>query len=80
MEWLDSFWATYSTLVLSVGTNILLALSIYLTLACGLADGGQRRVHGHRRLYGGVADDQRRHCRFSSLSRLARCCRRWLRS
>jgi len=36
MEWLDSFWATYSTLALSVGTNILLALSIYLTLACGL--------------------------------------------
>jgi len=36
MEWLDSFWATYSTLVLSVGTNVLLALSIYLTLACGM--------------------------------------------
>lgn len=36
MEWLDNFWATYSTLVLSVGTNVLLALSIYLTLACGL--------------------------------------------
>ena len=36
MEWLESFWATYSTLALSVGTNILLALSIYLTLACGL--------------------------------------------
>jgi branched-chain amino acid transport system permease protein len=36
MEWLASFWATYSTLVLSVGTNVLLALSIYLTLACGL--------------------------------------------
>jgi len=36
MEWLDTFWATYSTLVLSVGTNVLLALSIYLTLACGL--------------------------------------------
>jgi branched-chain amino acid transport system permease protein len=36
MEWLDTFWATYSTLALSVGTNILLALSIYLTLACGL--------------------------------------------
>ncbi|MGH7874534.1 MAG: branched-chain amino acid ABC transporter permease [Candidatus Binatia bacterium] len=36
MEWLDTFWATYSTLVLTVGTNILLALSIYLTLACGL--------------------------------------------
>jgi branched-chain amino acid transport system permease protein len=36
MESLDSFWATYNTLVLSVGTNILLALSIYLTLSCGL--------------------------------------------
>jgi branched-chain amino acid transport system permease protein len=36
MEWLDSFWSIYSTLVLSVGTNVLLALSIYLTLSCGL--------------------------------------------
>ena len=36
MEWLTSFWATYSTLVLSLGTNVLLALSIYLTLSCGL--------------------------------------------
>jgi branched-chain amino acid transport system permease protein len=36
MEWLDSFWATYSTLLLSLGTNVLLALSIYSTLACGL--------------------------------------------
>jgi branched-chain amino acid transport system permease protein len=36
MEWLDMYWATYGTLVLSVGTNVLLALSIYLTLACGL--------------------------------------------
>jgi branched-chain amino acid transport system permease protein len=36
MEWLETFWATYSTLALSIGTNILLALSIYLTLACGL--------------------------------------------
>jgi branched-chain amino acid transport system permease protein len=36
MEWLENFWATYSTLVLSTGTNVLLALSIYLTLACGL--------------------------------------------
>jgi len=36
MEWLEIFWATYSTLVLSLGTNVLLALSIYLTLACGL--------------------------------------------
>jgi branched-chain amino acid transport system permease protein len=36
MEWVDSFWATYNTLVLSVGTNVLLSLSIYLTLCCGL--------------------------------------------
>lgn len=36
MEWLETFWATYSTLVLSIGTNVLLALSVYLTLACGL--------------------------------------------
>ena len=36
MNWFETFWATYSTLVLSLGTNALLALSIYLTLACGL--------------------------------------------
>ena len=36
MEWFESFWATYNTLVLSIGTNVLLALSIYLTLATGL--------------------------------------------
>ena len=36
MEWLESFWAIYSTLVLSIGTNVLLALSIYVTLSCGL--------------------------------------------
>ncbi|MDH3443976.1 MAG: branched-chain amino acid ABC transporter permease [Deltaproteobacteria bacterium] len=36
MEWFERFWAIYSTLVLSLGTNALLALSIYLTLACGL--------------------------------------------
>ena len=36
MEWFISFWATYNTLVFSTGTNVLLALSIYLTLACGL--------------------------------------------
>lgn len=36
MEWLENFWSIYSTLVLSIGTNILLALSIYFTLSCGL--------------------------------------------
>lgn len=36
MESLESFWAIYSNLVLTLGTNSLLALSIYLTLSCGL--------------------------------------------
>ena len=36
MEALDNFWSVYSNLVLTLGTNALLALSIYLTLACGL--------------------------------------------
>ncbi len=36
VEWLDSFWAIYSNLVLTLGTNALLALSIYLTLSCGM--------------------------------------------
>jgi branched-chain amino acid transport system permease protein len=36
MEWLDNFWSVYSNLVLTLGTNSLLALSIYLTLSCGM--------------------------------------------
>ncbi len=36
MEALDNFWAVYSNVVLSLGTNSLLALSIWLTLACGM--------------------------------------------
>jgi branched-chain amino acid transport system permease protein len=35
-ESFDSFWAVYSNLVLTLGTNSLLALSIYLTLSCGM--------------------------------------------
>ncbi|MGH8822615.1 MAG: branched-chain amino acid ABC transporter permease [Rhodoferax sp.] len=35
-DWFNNFWAVYSNLVLSLGTNALLALSIYLTLACGM--------------------------------------------
>ena len=35
-ESFDNFWAIYSNLVLSIGVNALLALSIWLTLACGL--------------------------------------------
>ena len=36
MDWFDNFWSVYSNLVLSLGTNSLLALSIYLTLSCGM--------------------------------------------
>jgi branched-chain amino acid transport system permease protein len=32
----ENFWAIYSNLVLTVGINALLALSIWLTLSCGL--------------------------------------------
>ncbi|WPB57610.1 branched-chain amino acid ABC transporter permease [Xylophilus sp. GOD-11R] len=32
----DNFWAVYSNLVLGLGVNALLALSIYLTLSCGM--------------------------------------------
>ena len=34
--WLGDFWSTYSALIFTVGVNGLLALSIWLTLACGL--------------------------------------------
>ena len=36
IEYLDNFWSIYSNLVLSLGINSLLALSIYLTLSCGM--------------------------------------------
>ena len=36
MEWLVNFWQIYSNLVLTIGINALLALSIWLTLSCGL--------------------------------------------
>ncbi len=36
MAALDTFWSVYSNLILTLGTNALLALSIYLTLSCGL--------------------------------------------
>jgi branched-chain amino acid transport system permease protein len=35
-DWLNTFWAVYSNLVLTIGINALLALSIWLTLSCGL--------------------------------------------
>ena len=36
MDWFNNFWSIYSNLVLTLGTNGLLALSIYLTLSCGM--------------------------------------------
>ena len=36
MDWLNDFWSIYSNLVLTIGINALLALSIWLTLSCGL--------------------------------------------
>ena len=36
MDWFENFWQVYSNLVLTIGINALLALSIWLTLSCGL--------------------------------------------
>lgn len=36
MTGFENFWAIYGNLVLTLGTNALLALSIWLTLACGM--------------------------------------------
>ena len=36
MDSFDTFWSVYSNLVLTIGINALLALSIWLTLSCGL--------------------------------------------
>ena len=36
MASLDAFWSVYSNVVLTLGTNALLALSIYVTLSCGM--------------------------------------------
>ena len=36
MDWFTNFWQIYSNLVLTIGINALLALSIWLTLSCGL--------------------------------------------
>jgi branched-chain amino acid transport system permease protein len=36
LESFNTFWSIYSNLVLTLGTSALLALSIYLTLSCGM--------------------------------------------
>lgn len=46
MEKLQLFWATYNTLVYTVGVHSMLALSIYLTLSCGLLSLGNAAFMG----------------------------------
>jgi branched-chain amino acid transport system permease protein len=46
MSALDSFWAVYSNVVLTIGINGLLALSIWLTLACGMLSIGNAAFMG----------------------------------
>ena len=36
LQWWEGFWSTYNTVVFSIGVNAMLALSIYITLSCGL--------------------------------------------
>ena len=36
MDWFNDFWQVYNNLILTIGINALLALSIWLTLSCGL--------------------------------------------
>lgn len=36
MDWFNNFWAIYSNLILGLGINALLALSIFVTLSCGM--------------------------------------------
>lgn len=46
METLLIWWETYSTLVFTIGVHMMLALSIYLTLACGLLSLGNAAFMG----------------------------------
>lgn len=45
-EYLEILWATYNTLVYSIGVHAMLALSIYLTLSCGLLSLGNAAFMG----------------------------------
>ena len=36
LEWWDGIWATYDAFILGIGVSAMLALSIYVTLSCGL--------------------------------------------
>ncbi|MEO8935897.1 MAG: branched-chain amino acid ABC transporter permease [Burkholderiaceae bacterium] len=46
MNWMDNFWAVYSNVVLTLGINGLLALSIWLTLSCGMLSIGNAAFMG----------------------------------
>ena len=46
MAWFDNFWAVYSNVVLTLGINGLLALSIWLTLSCGMLSIGNAAFMG----------------------------------
>ncbi|NTU60626.1 MAG: branched-chain amino acid ABC transporter permease [Deltaproteobacteria bacterium] len=46
MEQLQTFWSTYNTLIFTVGVHAMLALSIYLTLSCGLLSLGNAAFMG----------------------------------
>ena len=35
-DWWEGFWATYNTVIFGIGVSAMLALSIYVTLSCGL--------------------------------------------
>jgi branched-chain amino acid transport system permease protein len=45
-DYLQVFWATYNTLVYTIGVHAMLALSIYLTLSCGLLSLGNAAFMG----------------------------------
>ncbi len=46
MDWFANFWAVYSNVVLTLGINGLLALSIWLTLSCGMLSIGNAAFMG----------------------------------
>ncbi len=68
MSGFEDFWAIYGNLVLTLGTNSLLALSIWLTLCLRHAGHGQRCLHGHRRLRGRPAHHELRRLLLTALA------------
>lgn len=46
IEYFQAFWSTYNTVIYTVGVHSMLALSIYLTLSCGLLSLGNAAFMG----------------------------------